>query len=283
MQTAIPTITNTPLDSTLVASTADATSLVDTLTTVVATPAVQPTELFGPEAVVVARDVAGELAPFAPTENPVMAIALIAIFIAYVISLCSSGSQIGQMLKIAAGNNLGIRIADELSYLYTRATRNLRLLGVAVLSAAVVKWLDMNGIVGVGNIGPLLMFPLIVVAICAVWLYQSALTRGICTLVRRDDVATALLLLGETTMALTTLFGTPVVLLFAANTGTTTEAFGIATIAVASIALLLFVLKSLIFFVEQKISILLWFLYLCTAILIPIGIVATLVVRNGVG
>jgi hypothetical protein len=52
---------------------------------------------------------------------------------------------------------------------------------------------------------------------------------------------------------------------------------------VASIGLVTFVLKSLVFFLEQKISILLWFLYLCTAILIPIGIVVTLVVRNGVG
>ena len=51
-------------------------------------------------------------------------------------------------------------------------------------------------------------------------------------------------------------------------------------IGVAGVALATFVTKSLIFFLEQKVSILLWILYLCAVVLIPIGIVATLVVRN---
>ncbi len=244
--------------------------------------AVSPAELFGESAQRVAAAVE-QLPLFALTDNVVVGGVMLLLFALYVVVLCNSGGYVGQMFKVVAGNHIGIRISDELSYLYTRAVGGALWIGVVVWSAVALKWLEICGFSGVGEIESLLLLPLFVVVAAAIGGVQMLLTRGICRLVRRDDVAGGIDLLAKSTMALATIFATPVSLLFVLNVGASTLWLGVVTIVVASIGLVAFVLKSLVFFLEQKISILLWFLYLCTAILIPIGIVVTLVIRNGVG
>ena len=66
------------------------------------------------------------------------------------------------------------------------------------------------------------------------------------------------------------------------NTGASREMLGWVLVGVACVALFAYVVKSFVFFIEQKISILLWFLYLCTVVLIPIGAMLTVMVRISV-
>jgi hypothetical protein len=115
----------------------------------------------------------------------------------------------------------------------------------------------------------------------ALGLVQRFATIGIFSLVRRREVCEGVNVLSDTTMALAAIVVTPLALLLTLNTGQTTLALGWACVVVGGVAMMIFCLKSLILFIGQKISILLWFLYLCTVILIPIGIAATFVVRSG--
>jgi hypothetical protein len=72
----------------------------------------------------------------------------------------------------------------------------------------------------------------------------------------------------------------PCTLLFVINDGLSAQIVGITIAVVVCLGVMAYVVKSFIFFVEQKISILLWFLYLCTVVLIPLGVVVTTLVRN---
>lgn len=212
-------------------------------------------------------------------ENWVVWGMAVALFLLYLFVMFAYGSHVGQMGKIAFGRNLGIRVADEMSYLFMRAVRYALLVGIVMWSLVAVGWLEVAGVKSLGT-NPLWLAPLFMAVALTVGLLQRALTNGMCLLVRRRDIAEGLNVLADTLMALAAIVTTPVALLFVANTGTSAEVLGWVAAGVAVLALAVFCTKSLIFFIEQKVSILLLILYLCTAILIPIGIVVTLVVRN---
>lgn len=204
---------------------------------------------------------------------------IVAIFVYYLYVLFAYGGHAGLMVKVLLGNNLGIRVADELSYLFMRAVRNAVLLGVAAWSLVVIKWIELGHLGGEEESRWLL--PTVIGVALLLGLLQRFATNGIFSLVRRYEVREGINILADTTMALAAIVVTPLALLLTLNTGATTLTLSWACVAVGSVAMLIFCLKSLIFFIGQKISILLWFLYLCTVVLIPIGVVATFAVRGG--
>lgn len=237
--------------------------------------------LFGESARLVPQSVEhiGEVSHIA--ENWVVWLTLILLFVAYLFVVLTYGNYTGQMGKVLLWRNLGIRIADEMSYLFMRAVRISLLMGVVMWSLVGVKWLELAGVESLSG-GERWLVPMFIVVGLAVGGTQRLLTNGICALVRRREIAEGLNILAETAMAFVALLATPLALLFVANTGESAMVLGAVVVFVGILGFIVFCTKSLIFFIEQKVSILLLILYLCTAVLIPIGIVATLVVRNSV-
>lgn len=214
-------------------------------------------------------------------ENWVVWLTLILLFVAYLFVVLTYGNYTGQMGKVILWRNLGIRIADEMSYLFMRAVRISLLMGVVMWSLVGVKWLEVAGVKNLGGDAHWIV-PMFIVVGLVVGTIQRLLTNGICALVRRKEIAEGLNILAETSMAFVAMLTTPLALLFVANTGGSAMVLGTVVVFVGILGFIVFCTKSLIFFIEQKVSILLLILYLCTAVLIPIGIVATLVVRNSV-
>lgn len=237
--------------------------------------------LFGSEARLVPQGVEELVLGSSIAENWVVWMSVVVLFALYLFIIFAYGGHFGQMGKVIVGRNLGIRIADELSYLFMRAVRSSLLMGVLTWSLVAVKVLDMSNVENLG-MDACWLVPMFVVVALTVGTFQRLLTNGICALVRRRDIAEGLNVLADTTMAFVAIVATPLALLFVANAGVSAVVLGWVVIFVVIVGFMLFCTKSLIFFIEQKVSILLLILYLCTAVLIPIGIVATLVVRNSV-
>ena len=235
--------------------------------------------VFGASARVVPQPVEALVSSVQFTDNAVVWMGVVVLFVLYLFVLFAYGGHTSQMVKIIIGRNLGIRVADELSYLFMRAVRYALLMGVVMWSLVAVKWLDLSGVESIG-VEPYWVLPLFVVVALGVGFVQRVVTNGMCRLVRRDDIAEGLNILADTLMAFVAIVTTPFALLMIANEGASALALGVGCVVAGLLALLVFCTKSLNFFIEQKVSILLLILYLCTAILIPIGIVATLVVRN---
>ncbi|MBO7300422.1 MAG: DUF4271 domain-containing protein [Tidjanibacter sp.] len=239
-------------------------------------------DLFGSQARLVAQPEEAAEMLLSLTDNIVVWVMVVALFAYYLFVMFAYGGHIGQMAKIAIGKNLGIRVADELSYLFMRAVRNSVAMGIIAWSLVAVGWMGAVGAAGVGGIDPLWLVPLFALVLLALGGAMRIVTIGICTLTRRKEVSEGLGVLSETLMGLASIIVTPVALLFVVNTGASVELFGTIALLVACVALFVYITKSLVFFIEQKISILLWFLYLCTVVLIPIGAVLTVMVRSSV-
>ncbi len=237
-------------------------------------------DLFGTQARLVTQPEEVAEALFSLTDNIVVWVMVVALFAYYLFVMFAYGGHIGQMAKIAVGRNLGIRVADELSYLFMRAVRNSVAMGVIAWSLVAVGWLGRMGAVGVEGVDPLWLVPLFAVVMLALGGVMRIVTVGICALTRRREIPEGLGILSETLMGLATIVATPVALLFVVNTGASVELFGTIALLVAGVALFAYITKSFVFFIEQKISILLWFLYLCTVVLIPIGAMLTVMVRS---
>lgn len=216
------------------------------------------------------------------TDNWVVSLLLVGTFVYYCFVLWAYGNHVGLMAKVTVGGGAGTRVADEVSYLFMRAVRNLNLVGISVWSLVAIKWIELLG--GETPILPesLVLVPGAILVAVALGSLQRGATLAILRFVGRRQLSDSIDIVASTTMALTTAISAPVALLFVLNTGESQEIIGYACIALASLGLILFCTKSLIFFIEQKISILLWILYLCAVILIPIGVVARLVAGGGI-
>lgn len=240
--------------------------------------------VFGPEAnfahTGVTEGLMESLAGSPLTENWVVRSILLVLFVGYAATMLSYGNHIGGMWKIVVGRNLGIKVADELSYLFVRAMLTFAALGVVGVALSAVKVLGMSGVGQIEGIGPEWSAPMVGVAIVGAGAVAWLLTEAICRLVGRREVSQGLGIIACAIVGLVAVVATPCVLLFIINDGFSAQIVGGIVALVGAGAVLTYVVKSFIFFVEQKISILLWFLYLCTVVLIPLGVVVTTIVRN---
>lgn len=282
MPLTIPQTLTTQTDSLSLGADALSTSVESSVADTLQTAQMSLEGLFGESARVVEQTFVEAPQSVPLTDNWVVSLLLVGAFIYYCFVLWAYGSHIGLMAKVTFGNGGGTRVADEVSYLFMRAVRNLDLVGLFVWSLVAIKWIELLG--GQSHILPnsLLLVPGAIVVAVILGAIQRGATTLVLRLVGRRQLGESIGIVASTTLALTTAIATPIALLFVLNTGTSQEIIGYVCLAMASLGLILFCTKSLIFFIEQKISILLWILYLCAVILIPIGVVARLVAGGGI-
>lgn len=239
-------------------------------------------ELFGQGAALAEQTVVEPSLWVHLTDNWVVSLLLVATFIYYCFVMWAYGGHIGNMAKVVFGGGFGTRVAEEVSYLFMRAVRNLVAVGILAWSLVAIKWIEVLG--GEEPIlqQSLLLVPGAIAVALVVGTAQHWATSGILHLVGRRQMSESMSIVSSTTMALTATIATPLALLFVLNSAESQAMIGKICIAIALLGLIIFCIKSLIFFIEQKISILLWFLYLCTVILIPIGVVARIVAGSGI-
>lgn len=214
------------------------------------------------------------------TDNWMVKVVMLALFVGYVATMLIYGGHIVGMWKIVVGRNLGIKVADELSYLFVRAMLSFCGIGVVAIALSAVKALEMSGVEQIEGVETLWAAPMVMLAILAAMGVVGLLTEAMCRLVERGEISQGLSITACAIVGLMAVVVAPCALLFVINDGLSAQIVGVTIAVVVILGVLTYVVKSFIFFVEQKISILLWFLYLCTVVLIPLGVVVTTLVRN---
>ena len=214
------------------------------------------------------------------TDNWVVRVVALILFVGYVATMLLYGGHIGGMWKIVVGRNLGIKVADELSYLFVRAMLSFCGIGIVALALSAVKALEILGVEQIEGVESLWVAPMVMLAIVGAMGVIRLLTKAMCHLVKRVEVSQGLSITDRAIIGLEAVVVAPCTLLFVINDGLSAQIVGITIAVVVCLGVMAYVVKSFIFFVEQKISILLWFLYLCTVVLIPLGVVVTTIVRN---
>lgn len=213
-------------------------------------------------------------------QNPVVMVGLMVVFVCYALLLLFYGGYVRGISKIVFGSNMGTKLSDEISLLFLRAMRLFALLSVVMWALVGVRVLQWQGVEGVAEVPNGSLAIVLCLAILAILALQRLSTQLICSLTRRYALGEGLSLLTTALLALTAVVATPLALLVVANTGALATMLIIALLTIASMALLCYVIKTFVFFVEQKISILLWILYLCAVVLLPMGIAATTLLQN---
>lgn len=214
-------------------------------------------------------------------HNGVMMVALAALFVGYVVLMAHYGSSVGGMYKVIFGRNISSKVADEMSLLFVKATRLFCLEGLAAWALVAVGTLSLYGfrsVEGVENTHSL--GPIVILAMVAIFVVQCLTTRLMSSLMRQHSLGEGLEMLSTAIVGLSAVVVAPLTLLFAINDGGSAVAIALILLAVAAVMLLCYITKSFIFFVEQKISILLWILYLCAVVLLPLGILAATLLQN---
>lgn len=238
------------------------------------------TVLFGQSAQVVAAGSEQINNVVSLTDNIVIKIGVWVLFVAYLLVLTLYGGHLGDMTKIILGRNLGIKVANELSYLFVKAMRTSVLMGILTWSLITIKGCETIGVDVADKIKVEWLLPICIVVAVLLFALMWAITHWVCWLVRRKDLGEGLEMLSEATMAIAAVVSTPIALILVMSNGGLSTSLLITAIVLACVALFTYAIKSFIFFLEQKISILLWLLYLCTAVLIPLGIIVSTVLHN---
>ncbi len=113
----------------------------------------------------------------------------------------------------------------------------------------------------------------------AVTVAQYILLAGVGLVTRSFSDVTTLVRIRLSYFALATVMAAPVMLVARISSGAAAEAWFVAGSLAAGVAAFFFLRESLMFFISKKISILHWFLYLCTIEIMPLSLLWQAAVR----
>lgn len=256
-------------------------------------PPVAAAEVFGARSTLVPPVFSPAPPPRPLTASPALQLFVLLLAMAYLTLLYRNATDLRAfVVRAVREKSDNSRSSDEamsggFSHLLNAAT----LIGLFLIGLLVVRcdaWLGVSpgASLGVGlpierlpHTGALLLCLLAGVAVAGVFLFEIVALRIAGAVILSAGFARQIVALKRTCFALTVLVAAPLVLLFALTPPQTGRGWFWAIICVAALTTVLFLMKLLRLFLVKKISILYWFLYLCTVEVFPISLLWLLTVR----
>lgn len=190
----------------------------------------------------------------------------------------SSPGHLFKQLRNRSGSEL---LASEQSHPFEQFLRYGCLVGLLAFSLGTVRFVEICSVADVASGRSWLAVPVVLGTAGAVLLYQWVVLRSAGRLTGHMIFMQNLYYLKKLVCSFGTIIITPVLLLFALSSeGYGAETIGAAILTVIGSVVLVFLWKSLRLFAQQKVSILYWFLYLCTVEILPVSFIILLVVKN---
>ena len=218
------------------------------------------------------------------TENVVFESLVIVCFAAYCLLVFHYKRYILASLTIFKGKSFTDKLLDESSKVFGKFINSAILLSLLTLALSTVKFIDIGygarvteylpgwGVAGLG----LGLWGAIVLIVA----YQQVMLKAVGGLTLDQPFAEKLISLKKIVLALTAVVVVPAFLLFALSAHQWARPLGVIIAVELSLIFILFMFKSYILFMDQKISILLWFLYLCAVEIFPVSIIVLLILKN---
>ena len=234
--------------------------------------------IFGSTATIAAA-VPTELAATALlTQTTVYNLFVVWLLVGYSIMLLAHGGETGNMLKLIMNHNISLRVSETNNRSYSSALRFGSFLAVVALAVGVVKALSLAAVEPVG-VSLQWVVPLATASLLVFYGAGMLLVDLFCRLTERYDLAQGLGTILATILSLLAVVATPFILLCSLNTSGLSIAFYVCFVALVAVGVIAFSVKTFLFFTEQKISILFWFLYLCAVVALPTGTLMTIIYR----
>lgn len=218
------------------------------------------------------------------TGNLFVQLIVLAIFVTYSLVLYGYGSHVATVLNLSRGKLYVEKLLEDQNYVFEKFLALTNILGLMVISVAVVKAADIGWGEQAAGLMPrwmqMSLIGLVWVAMCVVTLVQRMLLGVVGVVTLNRGLTEKITYLKKLALSLFTIIATPTVLMMALAPAGVSKVLLVIAIAESGVALVFFLFRTYMIFIEQKISILYWFLYLCAVEILPLSVPIALMLRN---
>jgi hypothetical protein len=233
----------------------------------------QAAEVFGAESFVPTSAVQSLPEAVSLTDNLPMQIATLCLLLLYSYIIFRYGREIAQLFRMVFAARREERAKDDYSYMSADFISGLLTAGYLMAGIAAVKAIELPAdgavLAAAGRQGPLLVMAAVSLSLAAIHIIQRLAMRVTGAVTLSTGFIRRLLSLRRLFFVAATVSAAPAVLLFALAEGESAQILGCAAAVTAAVFLIYYIYRSLRLFVEEKVSILLWMLYLCTVEVMP--------------
>lgn len=238
-----------------------------------------PTEMFGQESTLGSSTMVEPLKPTLISE-PLFQSLVIGGIIAYLFVIYRFWNFIGHIWQGVVTRRSERSIRDEGGELpFERFKITVMALGLVLLSLVAVRLVDMSlaGVSSIYDSGVAAMIPLYaIVAIVVMFVWQYIFHRLV-QWVTRSDIMSAAGAVSLLNLVRCVVLLFPLIAIWLVAPVDMLSLWSIVLCVLMAVMTFIYLKETFVLFIGQKISILHWFLYLCTAILLPISFLMTVV------
>lgn len=249
--------------------------------------AVSATDVFGAQSHIPAVSFLSDAQTDLLSGNIGFQIITVALFLIYVFMIFRFGGEIMQYLRLLSGFGNAREQRAENENPSTEVIFGIMLCGLIGFSAALYKILYLWAGNAVAQIiayaPPLIVIFSAAVAILIILLFQKLLLRLIGSLTFGTKFINILYNLRRSLLITATVTATPLILLLALSQGVWANIFAWALLLTVVLLVIVYIIRSFLLFVGQKVSILFWILYLCAVELMPSAVIVIAIIKYTTG
>ncbi len=187
------------------------------------------------------------------------------------------------LLDVFRGNIYLEKLIEDQNRLFEEFLRIVTLLGLLMTSIAIVRAVESNGMAVMAAELPDWAFAVAAIAmwgvVWLVWMSQKIILGAAGRLTLSTGFTDTLGRLRRVLLALLWLFCVPVMLMYALSAGMEGNVIWWILVSVAGAMVIYLLFRTYRLFIEEKVSIFYWILYICGVEIFPVSLAALLLVR----
>lgn len=249
------------------------------------------------EGVISAADVFGAQSVLAPQniashwgnnnflcDSAIYQIIVLCCFLGYCFLAYYFRGYIGDLISAVRSKLFEDKLLNEQSYTFTLFMNCVMVLGLICFGVVTIKYVDI--LVGsqvayaLPAWGVHLLAPIVSVAVTLIAIYQRIVVVGVGKLTFTGQFTDRLLYLKKLLFSIYIIISLPIVMLLALNNSPMQNVFSYLFLGTTIILIIFALYKTYALFIEQNVSILHWFLYLCSVEIFPISLFVLIVLKN---
>lgn len=217
-------------------------------------------------------------------DSPIYQIIVLCCFLGYCFLVYYFRGYIGDLISAVKSKLFENKILDEQSYTFTLFMNCVTALGFLSLGVVIIKYIDIFAGKEVAYALPIwgvhLLAPVVTAAITLIAIYQRIVVIGVGKLTFTSQFTDRLLYLKKLIFSTYIVISLPFVMLLALNSSPIQNLVSYLFVGITIILIIFMLCKTYTLFIEQNVSILHWFLYLCSVEIFPISLCVLIVIKN---
>ena len=219
-------------------------------------------------------------------DNIFLRISVLVLFIAYMAIIARYMGHILAISSLTRGRSYVEKLLNDQNYSFERFVTISNFIGYLIISVTIIKWFDVMTSRG-GEVFselpewlPLTGVGILWIVLILVGLFQKTVLKTTGHIILNRRFTDKIIYLRRLTISFLAVLTAPFVLMLALAPPAAAKILLIIVLIEYCAFVLFFLFRSWMLFIEQKISIFYWFLYLCAVEVFPLTVPVAIVLRN---